>query len=126
VFKLINIFKRRTKTSALNNYRKKYPITIAPLSSQQRSEIEEFRDKGQTNIVMYNDDSTPFEFVMELLEQYLQYDTEKAAMLAGHIHKSGSFIIYRSNQTFSDKLCKLLNQTAQDHGHKLSCQTQEG
>lgn len=45
------------------------------------------------NVIMYNDDVTPFEYVILVLSMLFEYAPEEGLKIAFHIHENGKAII---------------------------------
>jgi ATP-dependent Clp protease adaptor protein ClpS len=50
-------------------------------------------DDTPYNVVMFNDDVTPFEYVIAVLNQIFQYEVHEALQVAIHIHQNGKAIV---------------------------------
>ena len=50
-------------------------------------------DDSLFNVVMYNDDVTPFEYVILVLAMLFEYSPEEGFQIAMHIHENGKAII---------------------------------
>jgi ATP-dependent Clp protease adaptor protein ClpS len=72
-------------------------------------------------VVLLNDDFTPMEFVVQVLQEYFSKDREAATqiMLKIHIEGRGVCGVY-SRDVASTKVEQVL-QAAQHHGHPLQC-----
>lgn len=114
----------KDKYSSLKEYRKKNPINLPAIDSSLRGLIEQNKNNGFHQVTMYNDDVTPMEFVIEVLEHYLSYSVSEAAQKMAQIHKLGSAGIYTSNEEVATRVCTLINDAAKIHGHSLTCSVQ--
>ena len=45
------------------------------------------------NVIMFNDDVTPFEYVIVVLNTLFDYEIEEGVAIALHIHQNGSAIV---------------------------------
>lgn len=50
-------------------------------------------DDSEYNVVMYNDDVTPFEYVITVLHTLFGFKVNEGFQIAMHIHQNGSAII---------------------------------
>jgi ATP-dependent Clp protease adaptor protein ClpS len=50
-------------------------------------------DNSQYNVIMFNDDITPFEYVIIVLNVLFDYPIEEGFAIALHIHQNGSAIV---------------------------------
>lgn len=55
--------------------------------------LEDVVDDSEYNVILYNDDVTPFDFVIAVLMSVFQYNLEKAMEITMHVHKNGSTIV---------------------------------
>lgn len=57
-------------------------------------ELEEIKeDDSQYNVILYNDDVTPFDFVIAVLMTVFNYNFQQAASVTLHVHQNGSAIV---------------------------------
>ena len=75
-------------------------------------------------VVLLNDDYTPMEFVVEVLEQFFALNREKATqiMLAVHTQGKGVCGIYPTD--IAETKAMQVNQHARDNGHPLLCEVE--
>ena len=75
-------------------------------------------------VVLLNDDYTPMEFVVEVLEHFFSMNREKATqvMLAVHTKCKGVCGIY--TRDVAETKAELVNQAARDNGHPLLCEVE--
>lgn len=50
-------------------------------------------DDSQYNVIMFNDDVTPFDYVILVLNSVFNYDVEEGLGIALHIHHNGKAIV---------------------------------
>ena len=50
-------------------------------------------DDSQYNVIMFNDDVTPFEYVILVLSAIFNYDPEEGFAISLHIHNNGKAIV---------------------------------
>ena len=55
--------------------------------------MEEFVDDSEYNVILYNDDVTPFDYVIAVLIQIFSYDVNEALQITLHVHENNSAII---------------------------------
>ncbi|WP_299599715.1 ATP-dependent Clp protease adaptor ClpS, partial [uncultured Microbulbifer sp.] len=123
---LAQIFKWlfRDKYSGLEKYRKDNPIKLPAITSSLRKFIERNKDNGFYQVTMYNDDATPMEFVMEVLEFYLSYSVVDATEKMSKVHRLGAHGIYASNEEAAYIVSTLINDVAKSRGYPLKCSVQ--
>ena len=75
-------------------------------------------------VVLLNDDYTPMEFVVEVLETFFGMNREKATqvMLAVHTQGKGTCGIYPRD--IAETKSAQVNQYARDSGHPLLCEVE--
>ncbi|SKC02607.1 ATP-dependent Clp protease adaptor protein ClpS [Lachnospiraceae bacterium] len=61
--------------------------------SLQEKTITEVKEPGRYNVIMYNDDFTTMEFVVEILEEIFHKNSMEAEILMLTVHKSGKAAI---------------------------------
>lgn len=73
-------------------------------------------------VVLLNDDYTPMEFVVEILELFFAMPREKATsiMLTVHIHGKGVCGVY--TRDIAETKAAQVNQYSRDHEHPLLCE----
>lgn len=73
-------------------------------------------------VVLLNDDYTPMEFVVEILEVFFAMSREKATsvMLTVHIHGKAVCGVY--TRDIAETKAAQVNQYARDHEHPLLCE----
>jgi ATP-dependent Clp protease adaptor protein ClpS len=75
-------------------------------------------------VVLLNDDYTPMEFVVELIEQFFFKSRENATQIMLKIHTEGKGVCGVYTQDIAETKSDVVNQYAQDHQHPLLCQTE--
>jgi ATP-dependent Clp protease adaptor protein ClpS len=73
-------------------------------------------------VILLNDDYTPMEFVVELIEQFFYKSRENATQIMLKIHTEGKGVCAVYTQDIAETKADLVNQYAQDHQHPLLCQ----
>jgi ATP-dependent Clp protease adaptor protein ClpS len=72
-------------------------------------------------VVMLNDDATPMEFVVDVLEGIFEMDRETALRIMLHIHNNGAGECGRyGHEEATAKVTEVLG-LAREHGHPLHC-----
>jgi len=75
-------------------------------------------------VVLLNDNYTPMEFVVELIEQFFYKSRENATQIMLKIHTEGKGVCGVYTQDIAETKADLVNQYAQDHQHPLLCQVE--
>jgi ATP-dependent Clp protease adaptor protein ClpS len=72
-------------------------------------------------VVMLNDDYTPMEFVVMVLQQYFQRDTDTATLIMLKIHHEGRGICGVYSKDVAATKVELVLSAARRDGHPLQC-----
>jgi ATP-dependent Clp protease adaptor protein ClpS len=72
-------------------------------------------------VVMLNDDYTPMEFVVMVLQQYFQRDTDTATLIMLKIHHEGRGICGVYTKDVAATKVELVLTAARREGHPLQC-----
>ena len=73
------------------------------------------------NVVLLNDDYTPMEFVIRVLEKYFNKKEEEATQIMLHVHKRGAGICGTYTFEVAETKCKAVIDFAKQHEHPLQC-----
>ncbi|HEY8385544.1 MAG TPA: ATP-dependent Clp protease adapter ClpS [Porticoccaceae bacterium] len=73
-------------------------------------------------VVMLNDDYTPMEFVVEVLEAFFAMDRELAVRVMLKVHTEGRAVCGLFTRDVAETKAAQVNSHAQEHGHPLICQ----
>lgn len=87
--------------------------------------VEEARPKlkppPQYQVVLLNDDYTPMEFVVEVLEGFFGMDREKATRIMLHVHTRGKGVCGLYPRDIAETKVAQVNDYARQHKHPLLC-----
>ena len=90
------------------------------------SVVEEERPKLKKpslyKVVLLNDDYTPMEFVVELLELFFGQTRETATRIMLSIHTEGKGVCGIYTQDVAETKAGIVNQYSRDHQHPLLCE----
>ncbi|MDG0969946.1 MAG: ATP-dependent Clp protease adapter ClpS [Porticoccaceae bacterium] len=75
-------------------------------------------------VVLLNDDYTPMEFVVELIEQFFYKSRENATQIMLKIHTEGKGVCGVYTEDIAETKAALVTQYAQDNQHPLFCQAE--
>jgi ATP-dependent Clp protease adaptor protein ClpS len=123
LYKLINQL-LSPRFAGLYEYRKGHPIELPSVDSNLKQSILNGKNLGHFQVVIYNDDTTPMEFVMEVLEYYLGYNVKDATLKMAQIHKTGCSDVYTSTEELASIACQLIQEATQTKKHSLKCAVQ--
>ncbi|SDK17167.1 ATP-dependent Clp protease adapter ClpS [Microbulbifer yueqingensis] len=73
-------------------------------------------------VIMLNDDYTPMDFVVEILETFFGADRERATRLMLQVHTQGKAICGVYTRDIAETKAAQVNQFARDHQHPLLCE----
>lgn len=87
--------------------------------------LEEARPKLKKpqmyKVVLLNDDYTPMEFVVEVLEKFFSMNREKATHIMLHVHTRGKGVCGVYTRDIAETKVTLVNEYSQEHQHPLLC-----
>ena len=75
-------------------------------------------------VVLLNDDYTPMEFVVEVLEGFFGLDREKATQIMLTVHTKGKGVCGIYPRDIAETKATRVNQHARDNGHPLLCEVE--
>ncbi len=94
-------------------------------SDFDRGVILESRSKvkkpSMYNVLLLNDDYTPMEFVVMILEKIFNKKQEEATKIMLHVHKNGLGVCGTYTYEVAESKCKEVIQLAKNHEHPLQC-----
>ncbi len=76
-------------------------------------------------VFLLNDDFTPMEFVVTLLEQLFGMDREKATRVMLQVHSNGKGICGVYTYEIAETKVAQVSEYAQQHQHPLMCSMEE-
>ncbi len=74
------------------------------------------------SVVMLNDDYTPMEFVVEILELFFSMDREKATRIMLTVHTQGKATCGVYSKDVAETKAAQVNQYSREHEHPLLCE----
>jgi len=91
--------------------------------------LEEARPKlkepAMYKVVLLNDDYTPMEFVVTLLEKLFGMDREKATRVMLHVHSYGKGVCGIFTYEIAETKIAQVNEYSERHQHPLLCSMEE-
>ena len=72
-------------------------------------------------VVLLNDDYTPMEFVVDVLEQFFGLNRERATQIMLAVHTQGKGVCGIYPRDIAETKAAQVNQHARDNGHPLLC-----
>ncbi len=76
-------------------------------------------------VVLLNDDYTPMEFVVHILESIFGHDREKATQIMLHVHTRGKGVCGTYTRDVAETKVVQVNNHARENGHPLLCDMEE-
>ena len=88
-------------------------------------EIEESQPKVEEppryHVVLLNDDYTPMEFVVGVLERFFGMDREQAVRVMLHVHTRGKGVCGTYSREIAETKVSKVNRFSREHQHPLLC-----
>ena len=88
--------------------------------------LEEMKPKlkrpSRYRVVLLNDDYTPMEFVVEILESFFSMGREQATRVMLAVHTTGKGVCGIYTRDIAETKAALVNQYAKDNEHPLLCE----
>jgi ATP-dependent Clp protease adaptor protein ClpS len=76
-------------------------------------------------VVLHNDDYTPMEFVVVLLEQFFSMSREKATQVMLHVHTKGKGVCGVYTREIAETKVAQVNEYSRQNQHPLLCAMEE-
>ena len=76
-------------------------------------------------VVLLNDDYTPMEFVVEILEAFFRMDRPKATQIMLHVHTRGKGVCGVFTYEIAETKAAQVNDYSRKHQHQLLCTLEE-
>ncbi len=81
---------------------------------------------GRVDVVLVNDDFTPMEFVVKILQEQFMFDLEPAAAIMLKIHRDGRAVCGRFDSAVAARTAAAVRRAAHEEGHPLKCILEPG
>jgi ATP-dependent Clp protease adaptor protein ClpS len=92
---------------------------------QQGQVVEEARPEVQRpplyQVVLLNDDFTPMDFVIVVLETFFNMDRERATQVMLHVHTRGKGVCGVFTREVAETKVTQVNEFSRSHQHPLLC-----
>ncbi|MBI3902644.1 MAG: ATP-dependent Clp protease adapter ClpS [Nitrosomonadales bacterium] len=76
-------------------------------------------------VVVYNDDYTTMDFVIEVLQTFFAMNRERATQVMLKVHQEGSAICGIYPKDIAETKVAQVSEFAKQHGHPLRCELEE-
>ncbi|WP_126356977.1 ATP-dependent Clp protease adapter ClpS [Cedecea lapagei] len=82
---------------------------------------ETLKPPSMYKVILMNDDYTPMEFVIDVLQKFFSYDVERATQLMLTVHYQGKAICGIFTAEVAETKVALVNQYARENEYPLLC-----
>lgn len=82
---------------------------------------DELKPPSMYKVILINDDYTPMEFVIDVLQKFFSYDVERATQLMLTVHHQGKAIAGVYTAEVAETKAVHVNRYARENGHPLLC-----
>lgn len=76
-------------------------------------------------VILLNDDYTPMDFVVDVLEQFFSLPSEKANQIMLMIHTQGKAVCGVYTRDIAETKADMVNRFSREHNHPLLCKTEQ-
>ena len=76
-------------------------------------------------VILFNDDYTTMEFVIEVLQRFFSINRERAQQIMLKVHNDGSAVCGVYSRDVAETKVSLVTEFAKQHGHPLRCGMEE-
>lgn len=106
------------------------PTKHTPFSDNERGlAVEQAKPKVKPpplyKVILLNDDYTPMEFVVEILEHFFGMNREKATQVMLHVHTRGRGVCGVYTHEIAETKVAQVNDFSRSHQHPLLCTMEE-
>ena len=102
------------------------PLLMSGDAADNENDVEVSKPKLEVpsmyNVVMLNDDYTPMEFVVEVMETFFNLDREAATKVMLTVHTMGRAVCGSYTRDIAETKASLVNQYARESQHPLLCE----
>jgi ATP-dependent Clp protease adaptor protein ClpS len=81
----------------------------------------EFREPKMYKVILLNDDYTPMDFVIEVLQKFFDMDEQKATQIMLHVHTRGQGLCGIFTHEVAETKTAQVNEYARDNEQPLLC-----
>ncbi|WON78181.1 ATP-dependent Clp protease adapter ClpS [Serratia sp. UGAL515B_01] len=87
----------------------------------KEKQIDEVKPPSMYKVILNNDDYTPMEFVIDVLQKFFSYDVERATQLMLTVHYKGKAICGVFTAEVAETKVVYVNRYARENEHPLLC-----
>lgn len=73
------------------------------------------------NVMLMNDDYTPMEFVVDVLERFFRHDRAKSTQIMLEVHTRGKAVCGTYTRDIAETKTEQVNDYSREHQHPLLC-----
>ena len=77
------------------------------------------------NVILMNDDFTPMEFVVQILNRFFSMDQEQATQIMLMVHTKGKAVCGEFSYQIAETKVEQVNSYSREHQHPLLCTMEE-
>jgi len=81
----------------------------------------QFKEPKMYKVMLLNDDYTPMDFVIEVLQNFFDMDEQKATQIMLHVHTRGQGLCGIFTHEVAETKTAQVNEYARDNEHPLLC-----
>ncbi|MCM2680768.1 ATP-dependent Clp protease adapter ClpS [Echinimonas agarilytica] len=81
----------------------------------------EIKEPSLYKVVLNNDDYTPMEFVIEILQRFFLHNVEQATQIMLNVHHEGKGVCGVYTRDVAETKVVQVNEYSQEHEHPLLC-----
>ena len=96
------------------------PDTVTISRPKRSSKPDTTPDRGW-KVVLFNDDFTPMDFVVEVLQVFFALNREKATQIMLHVHTRGKGVCGVYTREVAESKVSQVNEFSRMHQHPLLC-----
>ena len=105
------------------------PLRIMAIKQQSSTVLAPERAKTKPprmyKVILFNDDYTTMDFVIEVLQRFFAMDRERALQIMLKVHNEGLAICGVYSMDIAETKVVQVSEFAKQHGHPLRCDMEE-
>jgi ATP-dependent Clp protease adaptor protein ClpS len=119
---------REPKSSIVSMMRSRFPVRLSAQEDDADGGLAlenarpELKKPPLYKVVLLNDDYTPMEFVVEVLELFFLMNREQATQVMLTVHTQGKGVCGVYTRDIAETKAAQVNQYAREHQHPLLCE----
>jgi ATP-dependent Clp protease adaptor protein ClpS len=119
---------REPKSSIVSIKRSRFPVRLSAQEDDADGGLAlenarpELKKPPLFKVVLLNDDYTPMEFVVEVLELFFLMNREQATQVMLTVHTQGKGVCGVYTRDIAETKAAQVNQYAREHQHPLLCE----